>query len=108
MADPSAGFILKCLRFSRADLSGFLLSKPPFNNLCHTITAKVSGDNVQAYRFESGDKILLIMSVYRTGDCGTQMGFTQGYFVHVTDGTVLRVISERELYAYMRKHPEGS
>jgi hypothetical protein len=65
------------------------------------------GDNVQAYRFENAQTLLLILSVYDTGDCGKEMGHTEGYFVRVSDGKILRTITDAELTAYMKRHPEG-
>lgn len=67
------------------------------------------GDNVQAYRFENhGSELMLILSVYPTGDCGLELGHTEGYLVRVSDGAIIRCLGIHELNAYMRLHPEGS
>jgi hypothetical protein len=67
------------------------------------------GDNIQAYRFEeSGSRLMLILSVYPTSDCGKEMGYTEGYLIRAQDGAILRQYSLHELNAYMRQHPEGS
>ena len=66
------------------------------------------GDNVQAYRFEDGGKnLMLILSVYPTGDCGLELGHTEGYLVRVVDGAILKCLGLHELNTYMREHPEG-
>jgi hypothetical protein len=63
--------------------------------------------NIQAYRFENSQTLLLILSV-PTADCGTETGYTEGYLVRVSDGRVLRTVTNDELNAYRKHHPEGS
>lgn len=66
------------------------------------------GNNIQAYRFENAQTLLLILSVSPASDCGTEMGHTEGYLVRVSDGRVLRTVTNAELNAYRKHHPEGS
>jgi len=65
-------------------------------------------NNIQAYRFESSQTLLLILSVSPASDCGTESGYTEGYFVRVSDGKVLRAITGTDLNTYRKRHPEGS
>lgn len=64
------------------------------------------GNNVQAYRWLNSDQLLLVTSVYPTGDCGLDGGHMEGYVVHVQDGSIVRHLNLQELKADMREHPE--
>jgi hypothetical protein len=67
---------------------------------------KQRGDNVQAYGWDkNSDSLVLVMSVYPTGDCGREMGHTEAYFVQATDGKVLRHLTFAQLNAYTERHP---
>lgn len=65
------------------------------------------GNNMQAYRFEGTQTLLLILSVSSASECGADMGYTEGYFVHVSDGKVLRTIAGPDLSTYTKRHPAG-
>jgi hypothetical protein len=64
------------------------------------------GNNVQAYRWLNSDQLLIVTSVYPTGDCGSDGGHMEGYVVHVQDGSIVRHLNPQELKADMREHPE--
>ena len=65
------------------------------------------GDNIQAFAWDQPTRsLLLVLSVYPTGDCGPELGFTQGYFVSDSDGHILRRISDSALVAYRKQHPQ--
>jgi hypothetical protein len=67
---------------------------------------KQRGDNVQAYGWDKDSgALVLVMSVYPTGDCGRDAGHMEAYFVRATDGTVLRHLPLAQLRAYMESHP---
>jgi len=66
---------------------------------------RVRGDNVQAYRWDESGAIVLVMSVYPTGDCGEEAGHMEAYFVRPTDGIVLRRLTAARLDAYIKTHP---
>jgi hypothetical protein len=67
---------------------------------------KARGDNVQAYGWdEPTHTLVLVMSVYPTGDCGRDLGHTEAYFVRPTDGTVTHHLTAAQLNAYMKRHP---
>lgn len=67
---------------------------------------KSCGDNVQAYGWDIGSNALvLVMSVYPTGDCGRDLGHTEAYFVKATDGRVLRHLTLAQLNTYIERHP---
>jgi hypothetical protein len=64
------------------------------------------GNNVQAYRWLSSEQLLVVTSVYPTGDCGLDGGYIEGYVVRVKDGSIIRHLNLKELNAEMQKHPE--
>ncbi len=65
------------------------------------------GDNIQAYNWSSDSRLLvLVLSVYPTGDCGLQLGHTEGYLVDSATGRVREVWNHRKLSAYLNSHPE--
>ncbi len=64
------------------------------------------GINVFAVKWENGSNALLIKTqVYPTGDCGKEMGFTAGYLVLTTDGTILGRLSKSQINAEMKYCP---
>ena len=68
---------------------------------------KARGDNVQAYVWdEETGALVLVTSVYPTGDCGKDLGHTEAYFVRPTDGAVLRHLSLREFDTYAKTHQQ--
>lgn len=65
------------------------------------------GDNLQAYRWTSDSKeLILVLSVYPTGDCGKQMGHTEGFVVDASTGRIIKNWNRHRLEAYVRSHPE--
>ena len=68
---------------------------------------KPRGDNIQAYEWSSaGDKLLLVLSVYPTGDCGKDLGHTEAYWVQANTGEIRQHLTLRELNLYMKHHPQ--
>jgi len=68
---------------------------------------KARGDNVQAHGWdEKTGALVLVASVYNTGDCGKDMGHMEAYFVQPTNGAILRHMSLREFYIYSESHPQ--
>jgi hypothetical protein len=65
------------------------------------------GDNVQAHRWLPDSKqLVLVLSVYPTGDCGKELGHTEGYVVDAATGNIRQHWSEKQLNQYIRTHPE--
>jgi len=65
------------------------------------------GDNVQAYGWDkSTGALVLVTSVYPTGDCGKDLGHMEAYLVQPTDGAILKHLSLREFNAYAKSHPQ--
>jgi hypothetical protein len=58
---------------------------------------KTRGDNYQSLRWLDPDQLLLAASVYGTSDCGTEMGYTEGYLLQVSTGKILNRYSEAGL-----------
>jgi hypothetical protein len=68
---------------------------------------RTRGDNVQAYGWdEETAALVLVTSVYPTGDCGTDLGHTEAYLVQPTDGAILKHLSLREFNIYAKSHPQ--
>jgi hypothetical protein len=68
---------------------------------------KARGDNVQAYDWlEDSRRLVLVLSVYPTGDCGKDSGHTDAYVVDAETGDVQERWGMRRLNAYIRSHPE--
>ena len=59
---------------------------------------KTRGNNVTALKFIGDARHLLLMTdVYPTGDCGADLGHTEGYVISVPDGKIQRHLSLQEL-----------
>jgi hypothetical protein len=68
---------------------------------------KARGDNVQAYGWDKEKgALVLVTSVYNTGDCGRDMGHMEAYFVRPGDGAILQHMTLLEFTAYARSHPQ--
>jgi len=81
--------------------------KTAFSDFRGRHSCKARGDNVQAYGWdqETG-ALVLVTSVYPTGDCGKDLGHTEAYWVQPTDGAILRHLSLREFNLYAKSHPQ--
>lgn len=68
---------------------------------------KTRGDNIQAYGWlaDSAD-LVLVLSVYNTGDCGKDLGHTEAYVVDAPTGKIVDHWDINRLNAYLRAHPE--
>jgi hypothetical protein len=55
------------------------------------------GDNYESIRWIAADQLLLTASVYGTSDCGSEMGYTEGYVLQPSTGTILKRYSEADL-----------
>ena len=65
------------------------------------------GDNIQAYRrLPDSRGLILVLSVYPTGDCGKELGHTEAYVVDATTGNIRQHWAIKRLNAYMRSYPE--
>jgi len=67
---------------------------------------RVSRDNIQAYRGSGLSRLILVLSVYPTGDCGKELGHTEAYVVDATTGNIRQHWAIKRLNAYMRSYPE--
>ena len=68
---------------------------------------KTRGDNVQAYGWDrKTGTLVLVTSVYPTGDCGRDLGHTEAYMVHPVDGAVRKHLTLHNFNAYARSHPQ--
>jgi hypothetical protein len=68
---------------------------------------KTRGDNVQAYGWdEDTGALVLVASVYPTGDCGKDLGHTEAYLVQPKDGAIIKRLSLREFNVYAQTHPQ--
>jgi hypothetical protein len=65
------------------------------------------GNNVQAYRWLPDSKqLILVLSVYPTGDCGKDLGHTEGYVVDASTGDIRQHWDLKQLNRYISAHPE--
>jgi hypothetical protein len=65
------------------------------------------GDNVQAFGWlPDATRLVLVLSVYPTGDCGKDLGFTEAYVVDAATGDIQLKWNTRQLRNYMNAHPE--
>ena len=65
------------------------------------------GDNIQAFRwFPDSQELVLVLSVYPTGDCGKELGYTEAYVVDAATGNIQQHWGLKKLNVYMRSHPE--
>lgn len=65
------------------------------------------GNNVQAYRWlPDSRQLVLVLSVYPTGDCGKEIGHTEGYVVDTSTGDIRQHWNLKQLNQYIRAHPE--
>lgn len=61
----------------------------------HTCAAR--GNNYESLRWVAQDQLLLTASVYGTSDCGSDMGYTEGYVLQPSTGKILKRYSETDL-----------
>lgn len=67
----------------------------------------VRGDDIQAYRWlPDSRRLILVLSVYPTSDCGREMGYTEGFVVNASTGKIREHWGIKKLNAYLRTHPE--
>ena len=65
------------------------------------------GDNIQAYAWlPASRQLILVLSVYPTGDCGADLGHTEAYVVDAVTGEIQQHWDAKRLNAYIRSHPE--
>ncbi len=65
------------------------------------------GDNIQAYSWlPDPRRLILVLSVYPTGDCGAETGYTEAFVVDAATGDIQQHWGIRKLNEYMRLHPE--
>jgi hypothetical protein len=58
------------------------------------------GDNLFGIRWEKNSHRLLLMAqVYNTGDCGNEMGFSEGYLVDADTGVILKTYHSKKVRA---------
>jgi len=64
------------------------------------------GINVFAVRWlEGSDRLMIAAQVYPTSDCGEEMGFTQGFTIHLDDGAIIERQSADAIEREMRECP---
>jgi len=88
-----------------------VVEEPVTKHAFHSFKARhyciARGNNIQAYEWSSsGDKLLLVLSVYPTGDCGKDLGHMEAYWVQADNGAILQHLTLRELTGYIKLHPQ--
>lgn len=68
---------------------------------------KTRGDNIQAYTWlPDSQDLVLVLSVYPTGDCGNDLGHTEAFVVDAETGKIQQHWEIAQLNAYMHTHLE--
>lgn len=66
---------------------------------------RTRGDNVQAAGWDrQTGALILVLSVYPTGDCGKDLGHTEAYFVAPQNGAIRRHLNIREFNLYAKRY----
>jgi hypothetical protein len=99
------GFHVLVFRISRDKVRELPATRQAFANFRSRYYCETRGDNLQAYGWDSADRLVLVASVYPTSDCGADMGYTEGYIVQAGTGKILRRMTLKELRLYIRQHP---
>jgi len=78
-----------------------------FANFRRRHWCRTRGDNVQAYGWdrETGT-LVLVTSVYPTGDCGKDLGHTEAYLVEPAGGSIRKHLTLPEFNAYAKSHAQ--
>ena len=64
------------------------------------------GNNIQAYRWIDPHRLVLVTSVYPTGDCGRDLGHTEAFIVQAPDGRIVNHMAALAFRRYAAQHPE--
>jgi hypothetical protein len=68
---------------------------------------KARGDNIQAHSWlPDSRRLVLVLSVYPTSDCGRDLGHTEGYLVNAATGAIREHWDLKQLNEYLAAHPE--
>ncbi|MDR3735033.1 MAG: hypothetical protein P4L10_05770 [Acidobacteriaceae bacterium] len=100
-------FHVRAFRISGNQLKEEPVAKYAMRNFKTRHNCIARGDNIQAYKWSnSGDKLLLVLSVYPASDCGRDLGHMEAYWVQADNGAILQHLNLRELKAYIKLHPQ--
>ncbi len=62
---------------------------------------------MQAYGWnKKTGALVLVTSVYPTGDCGKDLGHTEAYLVQPINGRILKHLTLGEFNVYAKTHPQ--
>jgi hypothetical protein len=101
------GFHVRAFHLVGDKVSELPAAKRAFESFKARHWCEKRGDNVQAHIWlhESRD-LLLVLSVYPTGDCGAEMGHMEAYVVEAATGQIQEHWDLKQLKTYMGSHPE--
>ena len=101
------GFHVRAFHIDGDTVSELPVASRAFESFKARHWCELRGDNIQAHSWlhESRD-LLLVVSVYPTGDCGKEMGHTEAYVVEAATGQIREHWNLKQLNTYMRSHPE--
>ena len=101
------GFHVRAFRVEGDSFIELLATQKAYDVFKAHYWCETRGDNIQAYKWLPDSRsLVLVLSVYPTGDCGKDLGHTEGYVVDAATGDILQHWGIRHLNAYMRAHPE--
>jgi len=101
------GFLVRAFRISGNQVKEEPVAKYAMRHFKVRHDCITRGDNIQAYEWSnSGDKLLVVLSVYPASDCGRDMGYMEAYWVQANNGAILQRLTLRELDLYIKLHPQ--
>jgi hypothetical protein len=62
---------------------------------------KTRGNNVRAFKWiRDSSRLILMADVYPTGDCGPDLGHTEGYVISIPDGKIVKHLTLNQLKSF--------
>jgi hypothetical protein len=101
------GFHVHAFRIDGDSVTRLPATKQAWTAFTSRHWCKERGDNIQAHSwYPDSQSLVLVLSVYPTGDCGSDLGHTEGFVVDASSGEIREHWDIRQLNAYLKSHPE--
>lgn len=103
----AGGFHVRAFRVAGNTVTELPVAEKAFDAFKARHWCESRGDNIQAYGWlPDSHRLVLVLSVYPTSDCGKEMGYTEAYVVNAATGDIRQHWEASRLERYMRAHPE--